>query len=64
MLILDVPCNEKSKLKFGLHASILHLVLSCSIAIWRRHRASIFGDRANGHAAVSKTFCLPSGLVP
>lgn len=30
MLILDVPCNKKSKLKFGLHAGILHLVLSCN----------------------------------
>lgn len=59
MLILDMLCNKKSELKFGLHAGILHLVLSCSAAIWRRHKASIFGDRAIGHAAVFKLFYPP-----
>ena len=59
MLISDAPCNEKSELKLGLHAGILHLVLSCSAAIWRRHRNSIFGDRANRHAADFKTFYPP-----
>lgn len=71
MRILDVPCNGMSELKFGLPVGILYLVLSCRAAIWRRHKASIFGDRANGNAAVFKTSYPPdaeasmvSAIVP
>ena len=56
--------DEKSELKFGLSVGILHLVFSCRAAIWLRHKASIFGDHATGHAAVLKTSYPPDVNEP